>query len=132
MKRLLILGGGTAGTMMANKLAPILEENDWQITLVDEYETHYYPPGFLFIPFGIYNKNDVIKPKRDFYPSNIEVIMSQVDVIKPKENQVVLSNGKVLGYDMMIIATFGLNALLKKMVKKLRVSTVGNPALNMA
>ena len=105
MKRLLILGGGTAGTMMANKLAPVLEDNEWQITLVDEYETHYYQPGFLFIPFGIYNKNDVIKPKRDFYPSNVEVVMEQVEVIKPKENQIVMKSGKVIGYDLMIIAT---------------------------
>ena len=61
MKRLLILGGGTAGTMMANKLRKVLERDEWNITLVDKHKTHYYQPGFLFIPFGIYNKNDVIK-----------------------------------------------------------------------
>ena len=78
MKKLVILGGGTAGTMMVNKLAPVLDSKEWQITLVDEYETHYYQPGFLFIPFGIYTKEDVIKPKRDFYPSGVEVIMSKI------------------------------------------------------
>ncbi len=105
MKRLLILGGGTAGTMMANKLAPVLDSNEWQITLVDQEETHYYQPGFLFIPFGIYTRADVVKPKRDFFPSNVEVIVSPIEEIVAQENRVKLANGKVLNYDLLIIAT---------------------------
>jgi len=105
MKRFLVLGGGTAGTIMVNKLAQVLNDKEWQITVVDEFETHYYQPGFLFIPFGIYSKQDVIKPKRDFYPSGIEVIMSKIDVIEPKENRVKLESGKIIKYDFMILAT---------------------------
>ena len=105
MKKLLILGGGTAGTMMVNKLAPVLDKREWQITIVDQHETHYYQPGFLFIPFGIYNRSDVIKPRRDYFPSDVEVIISPIDEIKPKSNQVKLSSGKVLPYDYLIIAT---------------------------
>ena len=55
MKKLLILGGGTAGTMVANRLAHELDRDEWQITIVDQTK-HYYQPGFLFIPFGIYCK----------------------------------------------------------------------------
>ena len=105
MKKLVILGGGTAGTMMANKLAPVSDRYDCQITLVDQNETHYYQPGFLFIPFEIYTEDDVKKPKRDYFPSGIEVIMSSIEGIMPKENKVKLSNGKVLNYDYLIIAT---------------------------
>jgi sulfide:quinone oxidoreductase len=105
MKKLLILGAGTAGTIMANKLAPVLDLNEWQITLVDEDEKHYYQPGFLFIPFGIYRQNDVIKAKRDFFPTGIEVIMSAIDQIIPEQNKVKLRDGKVLNYDFLIIAT---------------------------
>jgi sulfide:quinone oxidoreductase len=105
MKKLLILGSGTAGTMMLNKFANELDSNEWSITIVDQYETHYYQPGFLFIPFGIYNKNDVIKPKRDFFPKGIEVIISGIDKIEPKENRVLLANNQVLTYDYLIIAT---------------------------
>jgi len=105
MKKLVILGGGTAGTMMVNKLAPVLDKRDWQITIVDQHETHYYQPGFLFIPFGIYNRSDVIKPRRDYFPSDVEVIISPIEEIKPKSNQVKLSSGKVLPYDYLIIAT---------------------------
>lgn len=105
MKKLLILGAGTGGTIMANKLAPVLDKKEWQITIVDQDETHYYQPGFLFIPFGVYTPEDVVKPKRDFFPSNVEVIMSKIDEIQPNNNKVKLANGKVLGYDYLIIAT---------------------------
>ncbi len=105
MKQLLIVGGGTAGTMMANKLAPVLDDSEWHITLIDEHETHYYQPGFLFIPWGIYNKNDVIKPKRDFYPSGIDVIISPIEIIEPDDNRVKLTDGRVISYDLMIVAT---------------------------
>ena len=53
MRRLVILGGGTAGTMMANKLSSVLNMGQWQITVVDSNPIHYYQPGFLFVPFGI-------------------------------------------------------------------------------
>lgn len=105
MKKLLILGAGTAGTMMLNKLNNALDKNEWQITIVDQNETHYYQPGFLFIPFGIYKRKDVIKPKRDFFPSEANVIVSEIEKIEPKENRVILKNNKVLSYDVLIIAT---------------------------
>ena len=105
MKKLVILGAGTAGTMILNKLEPVLEKEDWHITIVDQYETHYYQPGFLFIPFGIYNKKDVIKPKRDFFPSGVNVIFDSIDKIEPGNNKVLLSNNNVLNYDYLIIAT---------------------------
>ena len=105
MKKLLILGGGTAGTMMVNKLAPVLDRKEWQITIVDQDETHYYQPGFLFIPFGIYSQQDVIKPRRDYFPFGVEVIISPIDTIEPQANRVKLIDGKILGYDYLIIAT---------------------------
>lgn len=105
MKKLLILGAGTAGTMMLNKLHNALDKNEWQITIVDQYETHYYQPGFLFIPFGIYSRNDVIKPKRDFFPSGVNAIIAQIDKVEPENNRVLLNNNQVLSYDLLLIAT---------------------------
>ena len=106
MKKLLILGAGTAGTMVANRMARLLGPDEWQITLVDQNETHYYQPGFLFIPFGIYSKNDVIKPKRDFIPAGAELIMSPIESIDPEHNQVTLAKGnRTLSYDFLVIAT---------------------------
>ncbi len=105
MKKILILGGGTAGTMMANKLFKALDRQEWEITLVDKHKTHYYQPGFLFIPFGIYNKSDVIKPKGDFFPSGIKVIYQEIDRIEGEENKVHLMDGTCLKYDFLIVAT---------------------------
>lgn len=105
MKKLVILGAGTAGTMMLNKLNNEIDKNEWQITIVDQFETHYYQPGFLFIPFGIYTKKDVIKPKRDFFPSDVNVIVSAIDKVEPENNRVLLENNQVITYDLLIIAT---------------------------
>jgi len=105
MKKLLILGAGTAGTMMLNKLYKELDKDEWELTIVDQYKTHYYQPGFLFIPFGIYNKQDVTKPKHDFFPAGVNVIFSPIDKIVGEENKVHLEGGQVLNYDFLIIAT---------------------------
>lgn len=105
MKHLLILGAGTAGTMVANRLNRLLDRDDWKITMVDQNPIHYYQPGFLFIPFGMYSKNDVVKPKRDYIPSDVELIMSAIDVIEPDHNRVKLANGRLLSYDFLVIAT---------------------------
>ena len=90
---------------MANKLRKVLERDEWEITLVDKHKTHYYQPGFLFIPFGIYNKYDVIKPKSDFFPAGINVIYASIDRIDGDNNKVILEDSKVLNYDFLIIAT---------------------------
>jgi len=106
MKKLLILGAGTAGTMVANKLSHLLSRDEWQITIVDQNETHYYQPGFLFIPFGIYGENDVIKPKRDYIPPGVKMIVSEIELIEPGENRVRLAkDNQLLYYDYLIIAT---------------------------
>ncbi|NQU32727.1 MAG: NAD(P)/FAD-dependent oxidoreductase, partial [Bacteroidetes bacterium] len=105
MKKLLILGAGTAGTMMANKMRKTLSRTEWDITIVDQFKTHYYQPGFLFIPFGIYKKSDVVKPKNDFFPVGVNVIFSEIDKIEPKDNRVILTDGVSLKYDYLLIAT---------------------------
>jgi len=105
MKKLLILGAGTGGTMMANKMRKELPREEWDITIVDQDKTHYYQPGFLFIPFGFYKKADVIKPKQNFFPIGINSIFETIDLIDAQANKVQLANGKVLLYDILIIAT---------------------------
>jgi len=105
MKKIVILGGGTAGTIMVNKLRKTLDRNEWDITVVDKHRTHYYQPGFLFIPFDIYSRHDVVKPKSDFFPAGVNVIYMDIDRIDPENNKVLLEGGKVLSYDFLIIAT---------------------------
>ncbi len=105
MKKLLILGAGTAGTMMANHLNRSLNKREWEITIVDEHKTHYYQPGFLFIPFDYYKEKDVIKSKADFIPKGVNYIEEMIELIKVDNNKVKLASGKELIYDILIIAT---------------------------
>jgi len=91
--------------MVANKLRPRLDERDWKITLVDQDETHYYQPGFLFLPFGGYRREDLVKPKRRFIPPGVELIMNTIELVEPDKNTVKLGDGTELGYDYLIIAT---------------------------
>ncbi|MBW2523297.1 MAG: FAD-dependent oxidoreductase [Deltaproteobacteria bacterium] len=105
MRKLLILGAGTAGTMMANKMRRALDD-EWQITIIDEDPFHYYQPGFLFIPFGTYQPMEVKRPKADFLPVGVRFVQSAVDVIEPDKKRVRLSeHGTYLSYDLLIIAT---------------------------
>ncbi len=105
MKKLLILGAGMAGTLMANKLFRQLDKNEWEITLVDKDENHYYQPGFLFIPFGIYEPEDVVKPKKEFIPNGVHFILKEIEKVIPENNNVHLRDGQVLDYDILVIAT---------------------------
>ena len=105
MKRLLVLGGGTAGTMAVNKLRPRLSRDEWKITVVDQSDTHYYQPGYLFIPFGIYAPNEVVKPRKRFIPSGVDLIKGEIDRVVADENKVLLADGTELAYDYLVIAT---------------------------
>ena len=105
MQTFLILGAGTGGTMVANKMAELLDPQEWRILIVDREETHYYQPGFLFIPFGIYTPADVVKPKRNFLPPQVEVIFSDIEQIEPEQNRVRLAKKKTISYDYLVIAT---------------------------
>lgn len=105
MKRLVILGAGTAGTMMANHLHRELDPKRWEIDVVDENPNHYYQPGFLFLPFDIYKPEDIIKPVSQFIPKGVNLIHDRVDKVIPAENLVSMVNGDQLHYDILIVAT---------------------------
>src|SRR6516225_2830729 len=105
MKKLLILGAGTAGTMMANRLRKKLSASDWKIDIVDQYPKHYYQPGFLFMPFGIYSEKDIIKSKRRFIPGDVRYVEAKIDRIDGENNRVLFESGEHLVYDVLIIAT---------------------------
>lgn len=104
MKDLVILGAGSAGTMMMNHLHNKMP-NDWQITVVDKDPVHYYQPGFLFMPFDTYTEEQVKKPKSKFVPKNVNYIETGIERIDADNNTVFLENGTKLDYNLLIIAT---------------------------
>jgi sulfide:quinone oxidoreductase len=105
MKHLLVLGAGTAGTMVANKLRHRLPLRDWRISVVDATDRHYYQPGFLFLPFGQYTPDEVVRPRRRYIGDGIDLLLAEVDRVRPDANEVILSDGRRLAYDELVIAT---------------------------
>lgn len=105
MKKLLILGAGTAGTMMANKMRKDLASNEWDITIIEKEKNHLYQPGFLFIPFGYYKRSDIVKPTQEFIANGINTVYKEVERISASENKVSLTDGTSFAYDILIIAT---------------------------
>jgi len=105
MKRLLILGAGTAGTMMAAKMRRALPRDEWNITIVDQDDDHIYQPGLLFIPFGVYDESDVVRPRSRYVPKGVDLLLAGIDVIEPDENRVRLLDGSIVDYDYLVIAT---------------------------
>lgn len=105
MKNLLILGAGTSGTMMSNHLRKELPKSEWNITIVDKDENHYYQPGYLFIPFDIYKPKQVKKSIDKFIPKGVNLIKEKIERIDKDADEVLLKNGESLKYDVLIIAT---------------------------
>ncbi len=105
MREMLILGGGTAGTIMANKLVGALGKKDWRITVVDATQEHYYQPGFLFVPFGNYQISELMKPRQKYIKEQVRLIHSAIDRIDPEKKRVLLQGGETLTYDCLIVAT---------------------------
>jgi sulfide:quinone oxidoreductase len=105
IKHLLILGGGTAGTIMANNLRRRLPASEWHLTVVDRSDQHLYQPGLLFLPFGKYEESDIIRKTCDFIPEGVTFTQAEVDQIIPENHEVTIKGGSTLKYDLLIIAT---------------------------
>ena len=72
MKRILILGGGTGGTLTANRLRRVYTPNEVSITVVDQNDRHVYQPGLLFVPFGLTQAEDIVRPRSRQLHKDIE------------------------------------------------------------
>ena len=105
MRHLVILGGGTAGTMIANKLRHRLDRREWSITVVDRDDEHHYQPGYLFVPFGRYSHEQVVRSRHAFLPDGVDFVVGSIDKVEPEENVVLLEDGRRLPYDQLVIAT---------------------------
>jgi sulfide:quinone oxidoreductase len=105
MRRLLVLGAGTAGTMVVNKLRRRLRSDEWDITVVDRSDRHYYQPGYLFLPFGAYRPDDVVESQARLIPRGVQLVYGSVDRVAPDPCEVLLTDGRRLPYDYLVIAT---------------------------
>ena len=105
MKRIVILGGGTGGTLTANRLRRLHPQADLDIVVVDQDDEHFYQPGLLFIPFGLTKSEDLIRPRSRQLRSGISFKKSPIERVDIEANAVHLSDETTLNYDVLIVAT---------------------------
>ena len=105
MRRLVILGAGTAGTMVANKLRHELASGEWSITVVDQDDRHLYQPGLLLLPFGVYTPEELVKPRGRYLPKGVHLVLGDIDRVDADDRKVTLADGRDLDYDYLVIAT---------------------------
>jgi sulfide:quinone oxidoreductase len=91
--------------MAANKLRRRLDRRDWTVTIVDKDDEHHYQAGYLFIPFGTYDRQDVVRSRHHFLSDGIDLVLGEIDLVEPEDGVVRLMDGRELSYDYLVIAT---------------------------
>jgi sulfide:quinone oxidoreductase len=103
--RVVILGGGTGGTLTANRLRRMYKPTELAITVVDQDDRHVYQPGLLFVPFGLTHPEDIVRPRARQLQDDIAFVESAIDCVDIDTNQAHLVGGATLDYDVLIVAT---------------------------
>ncbi len=104
-KRIVILGGGTGGTLVANRLRRMFSPMDAAITVVDQDDQHVYQPGLLFVPFGLSDAEDIVRPRHRQLRDGVCFCESAIDRVDLEASEVHLTNGATVGYEVLIVAT---------------------------
>ena len=103
--RIVILGAGTGGTLTANRLRREYGGDAASITVVDQDDRHVYQPGLLFVPFGLADADDIVRPRRRQLHDGIDYHQSAIDRVDLAADTVHLSDGTTLAYDVLVVAT---------------------------
>jgi sulfide:quinone oxidoreductase len=104
-KRLVILGGGTGGTIMANRLRRLYGRDEAEVTVVDRDDHHVYQPGLLFVPFGLTDVDDIVRPRRRQLRDGIAFREAEVERVDLEADTVHLDDGTRLPYDVLVVAS---------------------------
>lgn len=108
-KKILIVGGGTAGTMTANnltkKLMPEIDRGEIEITLISNSKNHYYRPGAMYVAFGKSEGHEFVRDQRSLLMSEINFEVQEAVEIDTKNNFVKAKSGKKFEYDFLVLAT---------------------------
>jgi len=103
--RIVILGGGTGGTLTANRLRAVFPVGTASITVVDQDDQHVYQPGLLFVPFGLARAEDIVRPRARQLHDGIDYRQSPIDRVELAADTVHLADGTELAYDVLVVAT---------------------------
>jgi sulfide:quinone oxidoreductase len=104
-KRIVILGGGTGGTMAANRLRRRFDAHEAEIHVVDRDDKHVYQPGLLFVPFGMAQLEEIVRPRRRQLRNGIIFHENEVAEVWTERDELLLDDGTVLPYDLLVVAS---------------------------
>jgi sulfide:quinone oxidoreductase len=106
MQRILILGGGVGGTIVANLLSRRLRRRkDVEITVVDQTGQHTYQPGFMYITVGGEQAANLRRPERSLLDARVNLVIGEVERLDADLQTVTLRGGRTLGYEYLVVAT---------------------------
>ena len=107
--RILIIGGGMGGTILANNLArrltPELKSGKAKITMLTASEKHMYQPGLLYLAFGRVTPDELYKDQASLLEPGITLFVDPAEEFLLDQNQVKSKSGKTFDYDVLVIAT---------------------------
>ena len=104
-QRIVILGAGTAGTLVANRLRRSHAGTELAITVIDQDDRHVYQPGLLFVPFGLAEPGNIVRSRRAQLRDGIEFRQAEVERVAVAEDTVHLSDGTEVRYDVLVVAS---------------------------
>jgi len=102
-KKIVVLGAGTGGTIVANNLRRHLPK-EWEITLIDRDNQHIYQPGMLFVPFGLQKSSTLVRPRTKYIIPGIDFVIDEITHIDPDKREVKTKKHS-FSYDFLIIST---------------------------
>lgn len=103
--KLLILGGGSAGVMLANRMRNEFSPDAVEIVVIERSDKHIYQPAFTLVVFDLEKPENIIKPTKDLFFDGIKVIIDEATKIDPHNNKVSTAKSGDISYDYLVIAT---------------------------
>lgn len=103
MRKLVILGGGSAGISVAARLLREARANEISIVLIDPSHSHDYQPLWTLVGAGIFPKERTRRPMASVMPRRVDWIQRRAEEILPKRNLVKVEGGQVVHYDYLIV-----------------------------
>jgi len=99
--RVVVVGGGTGGTIVANLVARRVEA---EVTMVSRDAGHLYQPGLLYVPFGWVEPEQLVRTQRSLLDPRVRFIHDTVLAIDPANRTLRLGDGELTS-DTLVLAT---------------------------
>ncbi|WP_426245434.1 NAD(P)/FAD-dependent oxidoreductase [Pseudomonas sp. TWR3-1-1] len=109
LKKIIIVGGGVGGTLLANqlvtKLYPEINRGDVQLTLLSNSPDHYYKPAFMYVAFNQFFEEELKRSERSLLRPEIDFNVDEVTRFDFNAQALHTASGRRYGYDYLVIAT---------------------------